>query len=125
MDCSKFSILQFRLYKYLHHIFSYLCFPFSRSIFKKIKFSYTTLFISFALTIILFLFPVKPSMATLTFTDYKTVGFVHQAFVEFLGNESLWLKIILAFLLFVGCYINTELLKTFIKTSNQNLSIKS
>ena len=86
-------------------------FPLVVLFFKKIKFSYTTLFISFALTIILFLFPVKPSMATLTFTDYKTVGFVHQAFVEFLGNESLWLKIILTFLLFVGCYINTELLK--------------
>jgi polyferredoxin len=52
-------------------------------------------------------------MATLTFTDYKTVGFVHQAFVEFLGTESLWLKIILAFLLLAGCYINTELLKSF------------
>jgi hypothetical protein len=86
-------------------------FPLVIVFFKKIKFSYTTLYISFALTIILSLFTVKPSMATLTFTDYKTVGFVHQAFVEFLGNESLWLKIILAFLLFVGCYINTELFK--------------
>jgi hypothetical protein len=88
-------------------------FPLVVLFFKKIKFSYTTLFISFALTIILSLFTVKTSMATLTFTDYKTVGLVHQAFVEFLGNESLMLKIILAFLFLVGCYINTELLKRF------------
>jgi len=52
-------------------------------------------------------------MATLEFTDYKTVGFVHQAFVELLGNESLWLKVVLAFLLLAGCYINTVLLKRF------------
>lgn len=88
-------------------------FPLAIVFFKKIKFSYTTLIISFALTIILLLFPVKPSMATFTFTDYKTVGFVHQTFVEFLGTKSLWLKIILAFLLLAGCYINTELLKSF------------
>jgi hypothetical protein len=64
-------------------------------------------------TIILSLFPVKTSMATLEFTDYKTVGFIHQVFVEFLGDESLWLKIILVFFLLVGCYINIELLKRF------------
>ncbi len=79
--------------------------------YKKIKFNYVTFLIAFVLTIILSFFPVKTSMATLEFTDYKTVGIVHQTLVEFLGNESLWLKIILAFLLFAGCYVNTELLK--------------
>jgi hypothetical protein len=81
--------------------------------FKNIKFSYSSLYIAFGLTIILFLFPVKASMATLTFTDYKTVGFVHQTFVGLLGCESLWIKITLMFFLLVGCYINTELLKSF------------
>lgn len=81
--------------------------------YKKIKFYYVTFLIAFVLTIILSFFPIKTSMATLEFTDYKTVGIIHQTLVEFLGNESLWLKIILAFLLLAGCYINTELLKSF------------
>lgn len=81
--------------------------------YKKIKFNYVTFLIAFVFTIIVSFFPIKISMATLEFTDYKTVGIVHQTLVEFLGNESFWLKIILAFLLLAGCYINTELLKRF------------
>ncbi len=81
--------------------------------FKKIKLSYLSLSIAFAITILLSLFPVKTSMATLEFTDYKTVGFVHQALAEMFGLESIWLKIFLVFFLFVGCYMNIELLKRF------------
>ena len=88
-------------------------FPLAIVFFKKIKFSYLSLSIAFALAIVLSLFPVKASTATLQFTDYHTVGFVHQALVELLGYESLWLKIVLAFFLLVGCYINIELLKRF------------
>lgn len=87
--------------------------PLVNVFYKKIKFNYVTFLIAFVFTIILFFFPVKTSMATLEFTDYKTVGIIHQTLVEFLGNESFWLKIILAFLLLAGCYINTELLKRF------------
>ena len=61
-------------------------FPLAMVFFRKIKFSYLSLSIAFALAIVLSLFPVKASMATLQFTDYKTVGFVHQAFVELLGK---------------------------------------
>jgi hypothetical protein len=88
-------------------------FPLLVVFFNKIKFSYSTLLISFVLTIILSLFPVKASIATLVFTDYKTVGFVHQTFVGLLGYESLWIKITLMFFLLVGCYINVELLRIF------------
>lgn len=94
--------------------------------YKKIKFNYVTFLIAFVFTIIVSFFPIKISMATLEFTDYKTVGIVHQTLVEFLGNESFWLKIILAFLLLAGCYINTELLKRFytaIKTKSLDKEI--
>ena len=88
-------------------------FPLVILFFKKIELSFSSLLSALVFTIILSLFPVKTSMATLEFTDYKTVGFIHQVFVEFLGDESLWLKIILVFFLLVGCYINIELLKRF------------
>jgi len=81
--------------------------------FKKIKLSSSSLSIAFALTILLSLFPIKTSTATLEFTHYKTVGFVHQALAEMFGLESIWLKIFLVFFLFVGCYMNIELLKRF------------
>ena len=101
-------------------------FPLALVFFKKIRFSYLSLSIAFALAIVLSLFPVKASTATLQFTDYQTLGFVHQALVELLGYESLWLKIVLGFFLLVGCYINTELLKRFyqdIKTKYFNNQI--
>jgi 4-amino-4-deoxy-L-arabinose transferase-like glycosyltransferase len=96
-------------------------FPLAIVFFKKIKFDYSSLLIALVFTVFFSFFPIKTSMATLEFTDYKTVGFVHQAFVELLGNESLWLKVVLAFLLLVGGYINTELLKRFY----QHIKIKS
>ena len=86
-------------------------FPLVIVFFKEIKLSYSSLLIALVFTILLSFFPVKTSMATLEFTDYKTVGFVHQAFVELLGNESLWVKVVLAFFLLIGCYINAELIK--------------
>ncbi len=88
-------------------------FPLAFIFFKKIKFSYSTIFISFALAIVLSLFPVKTSMATLEFTDYKSVGFVHQALVEMFGLDSFWLRMVLGFFLLLGCYMNIELLKRF------------
>ena len=88
-------------------------FPLVIVFFKKIKLIYKNILFALGFTFLLSLSPVKPSMATLEFTDYKTVGFVHQEFVELLGYESLWLKIVLAFFLLVGCYIKIELLKRF------------
>ena len=101
-------------------------FPLVFMFLKKIKFVFSSFIIALLFAIIVSLYPIKPSTATLVFTDYKTVGFVHQTVVELLGNESLWLKIILAILLLVGCYINTELLKKFyqhIKTNSINKQI--
>jgi len=86
-------------------------FPLVIVFFKKIKFNYKNILIALGFTLLLSLFPVKPSMATLEFTDYKTIGFIHQALVELLGYGCLCLKIVLAFFLLIGCYINTELLK--------------
>ncbi|HMN23626.1 MAG TPA: glycosyltransferase family 39 protein, partial [Ignavibacteriaceae bacterium] len=81
--------------------------------FMKIKINYLSLLIAFTVTILLSLFPIKPSLATLEFTDYKTVGIVHQVFAEFFGYGSLGLKIILWIFLFAGCYINIEIMKKF------------
>ena len=81
--------------------------------FMKIKINYLSLLIAFTVTILLSLFPIKPSLATLEFTDYKTVGIVHQVFAEFFGYGSLGLKIILWIFFFAGCYINIEIMKKF------------
>ena len=86
-------------------------FPLVIVLVKKIKLSYSNLIIPFILTTILSFFPIKPSMATLEFTDYKTVGFVHQVISEIFGYNSIGLKIILLILLFIGCYINVEIIK--------------
>jgi hypothetical protein len=88
-------------------------FPLAIIFFKKIKFSFISLSIAFGVTIILSLFPIKTSLATLEFTDYKSVGFVHQALIEMFGLDSIWLRIILGFFLLIGCYISFELLKRF------------
>ncbi len=88
-------------------------FPLALIFFSKIKLNYKRFFIAFIITILLAVFPVKPSLATLEFTDYKTVGIVHQVFAEFFGYESLVLKIILWVFLFAGCYINIEIIKRF------------
>jgi 4-amino-4-deoxy-L-arabinose transferase-like glycosyltransferase len=86
-------------------------FPLALMFFNKIRISYSNLTIALVLTIFLSFFPVKSSMATLAFTDYKTVGFVHQAISGFFGYHSIGLKIILWIFLFIGCYINVEILK--------------
>jgi 4-amino-4-deoxy-L-arabinose transferase-like glycosyltransferase len=86
-------------------------FPLAIVFFKKIKFDYSSLLIALVFTVFFSFFPIKTSMATLEFTDYKTVGFVHQALADMFGYESISLKIVLLVLLLVGCFINTELLK--------------
>ena len=80
---------------------------------KKNKLSYSNLLIAFILTTILSFFPIKPSVATLEFTDYKSVGLVHQALAGVFGYDNIGLKIVLWILLFVGCYINAEIIKRF------------
>ncbi len=88
-------------------------FPLALILFSKIKLNYKRFFIAFSITILLAVFPVKPSLATLEFTDYKTVGIVHQVFAKFLGYESFGLEIVLWVFLFAGCYINIEIMKRF------------
>jgi uncharacterized membrane protein YecN with MAPEG domain len=88
-------------------------FPLAIVFFTKIKLDYSSLLIALVFTVFFSFFPIKTSRTTLEFTDYKTVGFVHQGFAEMLGYESLWIKFVLGFILLVGCYINTELLKRF------------
>ncbi|HCY75688.1 MAG TPA: hypothetical protein DHV28_07175 [Ignavibacteriales bacterium] len=107
---------------YLTFSFIYV-FPIAFMFLKKIKFIFPSFMIAFLFTIILTFFPIKPSEATLEFTDYKTVGFVHQVFSNLLGYNTLWLKIILFGLLLAGCYINTEIVKRFylsVKTKSSN-----
>lgn len=101
-------------------------FPFALIFFSKIKLNYKRFFIAFSITILLAVFPVKPSLATLEFTDYKTVGIVHQVFAEFLGYESFGLKIVLWVFLFAGCYINIEIIKRYylqIKSKSYNTEL--
>ena len=101
-------------------------FPLALIFFSKIKLNYKRFFIAFSITILLAVFPVKPSLATLEFTDYKTVGIVHQVFAEFLGYESFGLKIVLWVFLFAGCYINIEIIKRFylqIKSKSYNTEL--
>ena len=86
-------------------------FPFALVFLRKARIKYSNLTIAIIITIALSFFPVKPSMATLVLTDFETVGFVHQAISEFFGYNSIGLKIILWIFLFIGCYINVEILK--------------
>jgi hypothetical protein len=101
----------------LDYINTYLTFsviyilPLAIFFFKKVEFNYNSLIIAFLFAALLSFFPIKASLATLRFTDYRTVGIVHQIFAGFFGLENIGLKIILWLLLFAGCYINTELLK--------------
>lgn len=96
-------------------------FPLALVFFKKMRINYSNLIIALILTIVLSFFPVKPSIATLVFTDYKTVGLVHQAIAELFGYNSLILKIILWILLLIGCYINVELMRRFFLNIKTNL----
>lgn len=101
-------------------------FPIAFMFLKKIKFVFSSFMIAFLFAILLSFFPVKPSAATLEFTDFKTVGFVHQAFANLFGYNTIWLKIILFGLLLAGCYINTEIVKRFyssVKTKSFNKEI--
>jgi len=118
MGVDKWIVPNSSLYN-LDYINTYLTFsviyifPLTILFFKKIKLSCPTLFIAFVFTILISFCPIKTSIATLEFTDYKTVGFIHQAIVEILGYESILLKILLWLFLLVGCYITAELLIRF------------
>src|SRR5574338_1589195 len=83
---------------------------------KKIRFVYPSLLIALLITLILSIFPVKTSAATLKFTDYQTVGFVHQAFTNLFGYDTILLKLILFGLLLAGCYVNAEVIRSFYLT---------
>ena len=88
-------------------------FPLVIVFFRKIKPDYKSILIALGVTTLLSFSPIKPSIAALNFTDYKTVGFVHQGLAAIVGLDTLWLKIILAIFLLVGCFINIELIKRF------------
>lgn len=88
-------------------------FPLVIVFFRKIKPNYKSILFALGFTFLLSFFPVKPSIATLNFTDYKTVGFVHQGLVKIVGLHTIWLKLILGIFLLIGCYINIELIKRF------------
>lgn len=90
------------------------CFPLLIIFFKKIKVDYRNIILAFLITLVLCLFPVKPSLATITQTDYKTVGYVHAALVKIFGSYSIILKIVLWIFLFIGCYINVVIIKRFL-----------
>lgn len=88
-------------------------FPLILLFYKKIKVSPLSMLITSVIAFILSRFPIKASAATLEFTEYKSVGFVHQFLIQIFGFESYGLKIILFLLLFIGVYLNVEMLKHF------------
>ncbi len=86
-------------------------FPLALIFFIKMKLNYKNFFIALIITVVLAFFPVKPSLATLEQTDYKTVGYIHKAMVSVFGYKGFGLNIVLWTFLFVGCYINIAIIE--------------
>lgn len=86
--------------------------------FYKNKLNYKTIITTLLITMVLSLFPVKPSMAALIQTSQVTVGFAHKLFYWILGKNSIGVKSILYLLLFAGIYINIELIKFVLRDFN-------
>ncbi|MEJ5263583.1 MAG: glycosyltransferase family 39 protein [Ignavibacterium sp.] len=85
--------------------------------FHKRKLSKLHLIYSLILSVILSLFPVQPSLATVSQTKVTTVGYVHKFLAAIFGMDSILLNVLLFILLLAGCYITmilvTDLIKKF------------
>ncbi len=89
-------------------------FPIVILFYSRIRLDIKNFLIAIIFTFGLTFFPIKPSIATLAFTDYNTVGFIHQYLNKILTDNILGLKIIFWILLLIGIYINVEIVKRFV-----------
>lgn len=65
--------------------------------------------LSMVLSTILSLFPIKPSLATLSQKDVFTIGYAHKYLVMLFGYETSLLKTVLYLFLFFGSYVTISL----------------
>lgn len=90
-------------------------FPFIIYYFYKMRISKLNLIYSVILSVILSLFPVQPSLATVSQTKVTTVGYAHKFLTAMFGSDSILLNFLLFILLFAGCYITINLIIDLIK----------
>ncbi len=124
-----------RSYYNLDYINTYLTFstvyifPLIIYYFHKRRLSKLHLIYSLIISVILSLFPVQPSLATLGQTNVRTVGYAHKFLAEIFGMNSVHLNIFLFIFLLAGCYITMslviDLIKKFQDKSIDNPSIFS
>lgn len=91
------------------------CLPAIILILKKLRINYKMIILSIVFSIIISLFPIKTSLATLTFTDYKTIGFAHVMLTEIFGLESITIIIFTGILLLLSTYININIISSIVK----------
>lgn len=86
-------------------------FPLIFLLIKKIRISFFVSSISLVLTILLSLFPIKPSAVTLVQTSQTTVGYAHKFIITILGSTGFLISVVLGLLLLLGSYLNVELIE--------------
>jgi hypothetical protein len=77
--------------------------------------NYRAVIIALIFTAALSFYSIKPSVATLVQTNQTTVGYAHKLIFQFFGVSSLGIKVIFGILLFVGTYLNVEIINFAIK----------
>ncbi len=93
--------------------------------FSKIKFNRFSFIIALIIFFYLSLFPIKPSMAAIIQTDYRTVGYAHRFLSSAVGLDSIFMKTILSLLLLIGTYLSVELFRKFIRSFSKETKDKS
>jgi 4-amino-4-deoxy-L-arabinose transferase-like glycosyltransferase len=99
-------------------------FPLFFLLIKKIRISFFVSSISLVLTILLSLFPIKPSVITLVQTSQTTVGYAHKFIITILGSNGFLISVVLGLLLFWGSYLNVELLRMVIGRFQEKMKDK-
>lgn len=89
-------------------------------VFKKSNLDLKVIASSIFFALVISLFPIKTSVATLMLTDYKTIGFAHEFLVDIFGFETIAIKSLLWFLLLIGCLINMKIIFSIIKKIKDN-----
>lgn len=111
----KWVILNEKIYN-ADYINSYVTFstiyilPILVLILRKMKLNFNVLLAGFVISVLISLFPIKTSAATIALTDYKTIGFVHKSLVGIFGFETIAIKFFLWILLLIGCVNNINII---------------
>lgn len=105
---------------YLTFLAVYL-FPLILFYFWKLKLNLTDLLISIGLTLILSFFPIKPSSATIVQTTNITVGYAHKFLYVIFNSNTILVRLSLGLLLFVGVYLNVELIRKVINNFSESI----